>query len=401
METITRQKLQQAKELLRNSNCDVWLTFVRETTVSPDPILEFIFEGGLTWPSALMVTKTGEAIAVVGNYDAEPVESTGDWDRVFPYVQGIREELLKVLETYVSSNGKIAVNYSLEDVHSDGLGHGMYQLLNSYLVSTRFEGSLVSSEAITMSLRGIKSPEEVERIRGAIVETEILFDEVSEFAQVGMSEAEVFRSIHNRVRERNLGFAWDSSADPIVNSGPHSMIGHGFASDKINLTPGHVFHIDLGVTKNGYASDIQRCWYVSAGEPVPDDVIQAMNAVNESITAAANFLKPGVMGHEVDSIARSVLTSRGYEEYLHALGHQVGRVAHDGGALLGPAWERYGKTPYIPVKEGEIYTLELGVILPERGYLGLEEMVRVTATGVEWLTRRQLTMPIIQSRAGE
>jgi Xaa-Pro aminopeptidase len=39
-----------------------------------------------------------------------------------------------------------------------------------------------------------------------------------------------------------------------------------------------------------------------------------------------------------------------------------------------------------------VYTIELGVIVPNRGYLGLEEMVRVTADGCEWLSTRQLDL---------
>ena len=47
------------------------------------------------------------------------------------------------------------------------------------------------------------------------------------------------------------------------------------------------------------------------------------------------------------------------------------------------------------MKAGEVYTLELGVIVPGRGYLGLEEMVVVTDDGCEWLSKRQLVLPII------
>jgi Xaa-Pro aminopeptidase len=68
----------------------------------------------------------------------------------------------------------------------------------------------------------------------------------------------------------------------------------------------------------------------------------------------------------------------------------VGRVAHDGGAILGPRWERYGSTPTVPVHEGEVYTLELGVDLPGRGYLGIEEIVVVTSVGCEFLSNRQM-----------
>ncbi len=43
----------------------------------------------------------------------------------------------------------------------------------------------------------------------------------------------------------------------------------------------------------------------------------------------------------------------------------------------------------------EVYTVELGVVVEGRGYLGIEEMVRVTADGVAWLTQRQMTMPLL------
>lgn len=100
-------------------------------------------------------------------------------------------------------------------------------------------------------------------------------------------------------------------------------------------------------------------------------------------------MKPGSIGKDVDLAARQFLTDAGYPEYMHAFGHQVGRAAHDGGALLGPEWDRYGRAPLMPLQANQVFTAELGVELPGRGYLGLEEMVRVTDNGVEWLTNRQ------------
>ena len=52
---------------------------------------------------------------------------------------------------------------------------------------------------------------------------------------------------------------------------------------------------------------------------------------------------PGVPGRDVDAVARGIVTGAGYDEFPHALGHQVGRFAHDGTALLGPAWEKYAQ----------------------------------------------------------
>ena len=99
-------------------------------------------------------------------------------------------------------------------------------------------------------------------------------------------------------------------------------------------------------------------------------------------------MEPGVQGFVVDDAARDEITDRGWPEYKHAVGHNVGRNAHDGGTLLGPKWDRYGESPDGIVREGEIYTLELGVDT-EWGYLGQEEMVEVTSDGVEYFVEPQ------------
>jgi Xaa-Pro aminopeptidase len=41
------------------------------------------------------------------------------------------------------------------------------------------------------------------------------------------------------------------------------------------------------------------------------------------------------------------------------------------------------------VDESNVFTLELGVAVPGRGYIGLEEDVLVTATGCEYLSKPQ------------
>lgn len=389
MASIVGEKLAQARALVGEAGFDLWLTFVRETAGGGDPVLPLLLEGGLTWQSALMVGRDGRTVAVVGNYDADPLVASGDWDEVVPYVQGIRVPLIEALESLCGPDPRIAVNYSTDDVKADGLTHGMLLLLQSMLQGTRFEGSLVSAEPLVRALRGRKTPGEIDRMREAIRAGDQLFEAIGSFAAVGVSERAVYDHVHQLMADRKLGFSWDPAGDPIVNTGPDSMIGHGIPSDTLTLSPGHVFHIDLGVLKDGYASDIQRCWYVSDGEGIPEDVSRAAQAVNDAIDAGARALRPGVLGWEVDAAARASIVASGYEEYLHALGHQVGRVAHDGGGVLAPRWERYGRTPEYPVEVGQVYTLELGVTVPHRGYLGLEEMAVVTSDGCEFLSERQ------------
>jgi Xaa-Pro aminopeptidase len=94
---------------------------------------------------------------------------------------------------------------------------------------------------------------------------------------------------------------------------------------------------------------------------------------------------PGVLGEDVDIAARSVITGAGYPEYKYATGHHLGRLAHDGGGILGPTWERYGDSPHRPLEAGNVFTVEPGVAVPGYGYIGLEEDVLVTGTAAEYL----------------
>ena len=407
MARLTARKLEQAGDLVKTAGVDVWLTFVRETAEGSDPVLPFLIEGGLTWQSALLIDRTGRRVAIVGNYDADPLRASGDWDEVIPYVKGIRELLLETLERLIPASAerpRIAINWSLDDPKADGITHGMKLQLDEILSGTRFAGCCISGEAIVGGVRSRKIPDEIERVRRAISSTMEILHEIPQIARVGQTERQVYDQIQQLVIDRGLGFSWDRQGDPIVNSGPDSMIGHGIPSETIRIAPGHIFHIDLGVVCDGYASDLQRSWFVGEADArghadthdPPEEVTRAFRAVHGAISEAAAVLHPGVEGWCVDDVARRFITSAGYPEYQHALGHQVGRMAHDGGALLGPRWERYGKTPCLPVEPNQVYTLELGVLVDGRGYLGIEEMVLITDTGCAWLSERQSAMPILR-----
>lgn len=399
MTDLISEKLAQADQLVAESGADVWLTFVRETADRGDPVLPFLIQGGLTWQSALMITREGRRIAIIGNYDADALRSSGNWHEVVGYVQSIREPLLEALEAACPADRKprIALNFSTNDDKADGLTLGMLLLLQQYLAGTRFEECFETAENIVLALRGRKTGSELVSICKAIRETEALFQTVTHEARQGMTENDLFTLLQSEIDAKGLGYAWERTGDPIVNSGPDSMVGHGLPSDLIKIAPGHILHIDLGVVQDGYSSDMQRCWYVPGpGETlIPEDVRRALAAVNAAISAAARVLKPGVLGWQVDQAARAAIVEAGYPEYMHAVGHQVGRLAHDGGGILGPQWERYGKTPEMPVEANQIYTLELGVDVEGRGYLGIEEMVRVTDSALDWLTERQLLMPML------
>ncbi len=387
---IVLEKVDQAVQILQEKDVDVWLTFVRETSHMHDPSLSLIVSPVLqvTWHSAFIITRHGQRIAIVGRYDTENIAQTGAYPEVVGYDQSIRAALTETLDRL--NPECIAINYSENDSAADGLTHGMWAQLFRLLEGTPYAARFISAEDIIAALRGRKTKSEVDRVRAAIAVTLDIFKEVTRFLRPGVREIDIRDHIYDRLADRELATAWEMEFCPIVNAHPNSAIGHA-APGENRTERGHTLQIDFGVVKDGFVSDLQRMWYfLDDGETKPPaDVQKAFDAVRGAILSAAEVLKPGALGWEVDQAARSYLVKAGYPEYQHATGHHVGRTVHDGASLLGPRWERYGDTPNMEVEAGNVFTLELGTHVPNRGYISLEEDVLVTPDGVEWLSTPQ------------
>jgi Xaa-Pro aminopeptidase len=392
--TLVPEKLDQAVEILGEQDVDLWLTLVRETLLTQDPCLDLVAGVYCAWHSAFLVSRSGERIAIVGRYDAPSVEQLGVYE-VVGYDESLRPALRDAVERLAPRT--IALNYSESDPAADGLTHGLWLNLQEALAGTPYADRLVSSEGIVNSLRGRKSPEEVRRIRGAVEATEEIFDGVSAELRPGQSELEIASRVHASVAADGLGYAWGREHCPAVNAGPEKEVGHSAPGD-LRTRPGELLHMDFGVSRDDYCSDLQRVWYFldDGEEAPPEDVARTWRALWDSVDAGVAQLRPGAIGWEVDAAARESLVASGYPEPKYALGHQLGRTAHDGGTLLGPRWDRYGTAPDGRVEEGNVFTVEFGTAVPGRGYIGLEEDVLVTADGVEWLSTPQRELWLVR-----
>lgn len=393
--SIQREKLAQAVSILQEYDLDMWLIFVRETMLNPDPALPLILGHELTWQSALIITKNNERIAIVGRYDADNVRQVGGYTQIIGYDESITPHLRNIIGQL--NPRRIGINYSENDVSADGLTHGMWLLLNTILADTPYKHRLVTADQVVGALRGRKTPTEIERVRLAVKTTEAIVRSLTTQLKTGLSATQIYDMVNDDMARRGVTPAWMPC--PMVTPGPDAPVGHVAPQEQYQTHAGHLLHIDLGVAQNEYMSDMQRVWYFKRkGETeVPAEVRKGFEAVLGAVQAAAAMLKPGVKGWEVDQVARDYIVKQGFAEYKHALGHHIGRSAHDGATILGPRWPKYGKAIEGVVEVGNIFTIEPHVEVPGYGTIGLEEDVLVTEKGIEWLSTPQTELMVIES----
>lgn len=392
---LIKEKVEQAKQILKEFNIDCWITFVRESQINGDPTLAFLAEADVTWHSSFIITSSGEAHAIVGEYDRLTVEELGVYDSVTGFVKGFKDPLQNLIKKL--NPQKIAVNYSEGSEIADGITAGMYFTLVKVLGEIGYGDKLISAERLVSALRERKSKTELDNIKAAIGHTQDIFGKVAEFIKPGVTEIEIAAFMKDEVDKLGLEFAWEPKVCPAVFTGPENAGAHYAPTDR-KVERGHVLNMDFGVKVNGYCSDMQRTFYIlrENESSAPPAVQKGFDVIVESVEKAKQGIKPGAEGWMIDKIARDIITSNGYEEYPFGLGHQVGRYSHDGTALLGPAWEKYAQKPFQKLEPGMVFTIEPRLTVPDHGVATIEEMVVVTETGSQWLSDPQKELILIK-----
>ena len=109
-------------------------------------------------------------------------------------------------------------------------------------------------------------------------------------------------------------------------------------------------------------------------------IIEIYDVVQKAHDEAIAKIKPGMKASEADLIARKIISQAGYEkEFSHSLGHSVGLETHDGFRLSSLSNEI--------IEEGMVLTVEPGIYIEGFGGVRLEDMILITSTGVEVMTK--------------
>jgi len=221
--------------------------------------------------------------------------------------------------------------------------------------------------------RSIKSSRELAVIRAAVAENERIFAQHAcpAIRLPGATEASVRRAVLIAMIEKG----YEEAFSTIVAGGAMGSQCH-HVPDETELGQGPVL-VDMGVKLGGYCSDMTRC--VAAVKPSAR-YRQIHAIVLKANRAAIRAIRPGKTCAEIDAVARGVIEKAGFgEQFGHGLGHGVGLDIHE-----APSFASTCKTV---LESGMVMTVEPGIYLPDELGVRLEDMIVVTQSGCDVLTR--------------
>ncbi|MBI4876046.1 MAG: aminopeptidase P family protein [Acidobacteria bacterium] len=232
--------------------------------------------------------------------------------------------------------------------------------------------TLEPAETLIEDRRMIKSPAEIELIRQSMLVASRAYDRVIRAVRPGMTEAAVAAELDHQMRR--LG-AEGPAFPTIVAAGPRSALPHA-SPGPVALKANQLLLIDMGASRNGYASDMTRTVFL--GRPAVK-AGKMYRAVLEAQQAAIATVRDGVQAAAVERAARRRLRADGLDRaFVHSTGHGLGLEIHEA--------PRIGRRDKTLLRAGMVVTIEPGVYLEGYGGIRIEDTVAVTADGCEVLT---------------
>ncbi len=183
--------------------------------------------------------------------------------------------------------------------------------------------------------------------------------------------------------------------DIIVACGPKGSDPHyaGEPDDKLKADQPIILDIYPRSIQKRYWTDMTRT--IVKGK-ASTEVKKMFEAVFEAKNASVDAVHAGAIGSEVYDVCCDVLEKNGYQTtrngqkvtsgMTHGLGHGVGLQIHER--------PRINELSGSPLKERAVVTIEPGVYNPKVGGLRLEDIIEVTKSGYNNLTKMETRLEI-------
>ena len=275
-----------------------------------------------------------------------------------------------VKESIFTSVNDIVTSQKLKNLgfESMDLPYGVANRLKILLSKIEF----TPVKNLVESLRSIKDAGEIERIRKAVKLAKEVFERAAGSVRPGASEEFIKRKIELDLVSKGSSCAFES----IIASGENSSKPHARATDRPFKNNDFVM-IDMGAKVDGYNSDLTRTVVVGK---VQAKFRKIYKTVGQAQLKAIARITSGAKASDIDKAGRDHIKKSGFGKYFsHSLGHGVGMSVHE-----EPSISPSSKTI---LAEGMIFTVEPAIYIPGFGGVRIEDMVLVTKSGCEILTR--------------
>ena len=232
--------------------------------------------------------------------------------------------------------------------------------------------AILSTSGMVEKLRQIKDLEEVAEIRQAIWYAEKAFGVIRATLRPEQTEKQIADALDYQFR---LFGARGSSFPPIVAIGSRAALPHAVPTSQTVGQTDFIL-IDWGASGRLYKSDLTRVLVTGKMSP---KLRRVYGVVLSAQTQAIAAIRPGSVAHDVDAIARNVISEAGYGRcFGHGLGHGLGLEVHEAPRFAA-------KNPTV-LEPGMVVTVEPGIYLPGWGGVRIEDDVLLTRNGHEVLT---------------
>jgi Xaa-Pro dipeptidase len=241
---------------------------------------------------------------------------------------------------------------------------------------TRF----VDAESLFWKLRSIKTPEEIDILKSAAQITEMGIRAMTrdriEGATIGELHYRYKMGIMEGINGENAS-SFESSWATITAGDIFQSINH----PGHRISKGESIHCDVGISLEGYFSDIARTFVVGKPDDLRRRIFRALKAGHD---AALERIGPGVKMREIFELALGTVRRSGLDWYSRGhMGHTIG---------LGPRGEQ---PPFISATEEGVFEPNMVICLEAPLYVGglggfqIEEEILITKDGYEFL----ITLP--------
>ena len=245
-------------------------------------------------------------------------------------------------------------------------------------VAEKFGDRLVDSTEIFESLRTIKSPEEIEKMRRSALIADTVYKRLREIIRPGLGEYEIY----GEVKKIIYGMGCEYSFDLIDGAG--STMNMSFVPTEDRLEPNGTLFMEITPSYDGYYCQLPVTLPVGSYTPLLREMVRTWN---EADKAARKILRPGVKVSDLYHILINTVQERGFISPFRP-GHSIGLDVLD-------FWSVTESNPLL-LKAGMTIAIH-PCVLKEMGGdgCGMGYTYLITETGAERLSKIDLAKDLL------